>query len=623
MALHASAIRVDITPELYLPNAGFSLQGTSAAWEVRHRLFATIVRLEDGPSRAFFVTLDLHAATRLIVQRLAAHSGVPEAELFVVGTHTHSAPGNVYGYPYFDMFASKGIGRNAELVEWLAGRLAAAIAALPASVPAKVAYAKRPATDLVRNRAIASFALNHAPGGGALTPKAFATQVGNPSPSADPEHLAVDPNVHLLWIEDLAGVPLAALASFGAHNTVSGCAHRAVSADAFGVAVRQARDRLRAVTGPDFPLGLMGGSSGDAEFVGERPVPKDNWAAVEAQGVVLGNVLAEGCLAARGTGTPGALTLRYREDAAIDAPVRPPFVNAAVTLAPEGWVGSLVKDGAYGTKPAPKPVVAPTHPQWPKVQFFVQALLGAAVPLPQHFVFRIVDVAGVRLVGLPGEPTNTLVARVRTAVPGARGTIVCGYAGDYVGYLTTPEEYEHQRYEGMSTLWGRWTGAWILQQLTALANGAVTPVGVPNVNLHPAAMPRERTQVPAAHPGATTLMATRKADGWLLQGTWWVRPGCTALPPMSGPAAQLDFPPTVVVHRRPNGGAWAVLPYAGEPVNDQTRSILVWVNRTVGSWQWEWRLPLAAAAAGDKLRFEVGHPGLLPTDPRSNEVVLG
>jgi len=47
--------------------------------------------------------------------------------------------------------------------------------------------------------------------------------------------------------------------------------------------------------------------------------------------------------------------------------------------------------------------------------------------------------------------------------------LVQGYANDYAGYLTTPEEYDAQRYEGGHTMFGRWQLPAYLQEVTRLA----------------------------------------------------------------------------------------------------------------------------------------------------------
>ena len=39
----------------------------------------------------------------------------------------------------------------------------------------------------------------------------------------------------------------------------------------------------------------------------------------------------------------------------------------------------------------------------------------------------------------------------------ARYIVLAGYANDFAGYVTTPQEYQLQQYEGAHTLHGRWS----------------------------------------------------------------------------------------------------------------------------------------------------------------------
>jgi hypothetical protein len=79
------------------------------------------------------------------------------------------------------------------------------------------------------------------------------------------------------------------------------------------------------------------------------------------------------------------------------------------------------------------------------------------------------------IASLPGEPTVEVGRRVKRAVleamggAGVRRAIVSGLAGEFVQYLTTPEEYERQHYEGGSTLWGMYAALHLEQQLGQLA----------------------------------------------------------------------------------------------------------------------------------------------------------
>ena len=50
-----------------------------------------------------------------------------------------------------------------------------------------------------------------------------------------------------------------------------------------------------------------------------------------------------------------------------------------------------------------------------------------------------------------------------------RQVLLCTYANDYMGYVTTNEEYQEQCYEGGHTIFGQWTLAAFQTRLTTLA----------------------------------------------------------------------------------------------------------------------------------------------------------
>ena len=66
------------------------------------------------------------------------------------------------------------------------------------------------------------------------------------------------------------------------------------------------------------------------------------------------------------------------------------------------------------------------------------------------------------IVALPTEVTTMAGRRIRDSARAALGdwaryVVLAGYANGYAGYVTTPEEYMLQQYEGGHTLHGRWT----------------------------------------------------------------------------------------------------------------------------------------------------------------------
>lgn len=78
------------------------------------------------------------------------------------------------------------------------------------------------------------------------------------------------------------------------------------------------------------------------------------------------------------------------------------------------------------------------------------------------------------LIGIPAEVTIVAGLRLRRTVAAIVGAdlqdvLVVGYSNAYVHYVTTPEEYLEQRYEGGSTLFGRWELPALLQVVAGLA----------------------------------------------------------------------------------------------------------------------------------------------------------
>ncbi|WP_280436944.1 neutral/alkaline ceramidase [Nocardia carnea] len=109
---------------------------------------------------------------------------------------------------------------------------------------------------------------------------------------------------------------------------------------------------------------------------------------------------------------------------------------------------------------APKAIVAPA------------GLLNRSKPYVQEIVpVQLFRIAELYLLGIPGEVTIAAGLRLRRTVAAAldvelANVLIAGYSNAYFHYVTTPEEYAAQRYEGASTLFGRWQLP-ALQQIAA------------------------------------------------------------------------------------------------------------------------------------------------------------
>lgn len=95
-----------------------------------------------------------------------------------------------------------------------------------------------------------------------------------------------------------------------------------------------------------------------------------------------------------------------------------------------------------------------------------QARSGAirkSAMVPTVLPLQIVTIGQVAIVCCPGEFTTTAGQRVRQVVAerlqgrGIQHVLICTYCNEYMGYVTTNEEYQLQAYEGGHTIFGQWT----------------------------------------------------------------------------------------------------------------------------------------------------------------------
>jgi len=74
----------------------------------------------------------------------------------------------------------------------------------------------------------------------------------------------------------------------------------------------------------------------------------------------------------------------------------------------------------------------------------------------------LIRIGQLVIVALPAEVTTMAGRRIRNTVMAQLGDwaqhiVIAGYSNGYAGYVTTPEEYRLQQYEGGHTLHGQWT----------------------------------------------------------------------------------------------------------------------------------------------------------------------
>ncbi len=160
--------------------------------------------------------------------------------------------------------------------------------------------------------------------------------------------------------------------------------------------------------------------------------------------------------------------------------------------------------------------------QAPKALVVPGGLINRVVPLAQEQVpVQLVRIGPLYLIGIPGEVTIVAGLRLRRAVAAIVGAaienvLVAGYSNGYIHYVTTPEEYEGQRYEAGSTMFGRWELGAFQQTAVALAeamrDGREAPAGDPPPRVpppRPARTPLRADQAPAGRAVGDVLTQPR------------------------------------------------------------------------------------------------------------------
>lgn len=99
--------------------------------------------------------------------------------------------------------------------------------------------------------------------------------------------------------------------------------------------------------------------------------------------------------------------------------------------------------------------------------------------VPQTLPFQLFVIGDLAIIGAPSEVTTMSGRRIRAQVidnlsaMNVNHAVIAGLANSYSGYLTTPEEYQTQQYEGASTAFGRYTLSAYLQNYNVLADALI------------------------------------------------------------------------------------------------------------------------------------------------------
>ncbi|MFT3661923.1 MAG: neutral/alkaline non-lysosomal ceramidase N-terminal domain-containing protein [Gordonia sp. (in: high G+C Gram-positive bacteria)] len=495
--------RTDVTGEPWgVGMMGYGMPGQRTRG-ILSRQYARAFVLDDGRTRVAFVVADIgmffQATVTAIHERLARRFGdrYTAANVVLTATHTHCGPGG-HGHDVLYNITTGGFRPRGfdRLVDGVVEAIARADADL---APTAVIRTAGDLTEASANRARAAFERNPADAR-ALFPD------------------AVDPRMTLLRMERGTG-PVGAISWFAVHNTSMTNTNRLISADNKGWAAREWEAGGDAVIAfaqtnagdlsPNLALRPGTGPTDDeranTRIIGERQLARAQALAVEPGEPLAPHldvrhrwVRVAGRRAREGRAGRAILGASFAAGKLTDGPGSPLFGEGKTNPVLDRFSRLLYRAfPGLAAAQAPKDLFLPVGPlRWVQETYLLQLLRWGSL----------------HLICLPFEVTVVAGLRLRQAVADTLGVdvddvVLQGYANGYGHYVTTPEEYDEQLYEGGSTIFGRHELAVLREAVVELAegmrDGTTADPGSPPAPRRlrwtlPAGSPRLARRVPAA-----------------------------------------------------------------------------------------------------------------------------
>ena len=453
--LRAGAAAVDITPANGASTLGF-VRPDITVHGVHTRLTGRVLVLDDGDTEVALLSTDLafpHDKESLVAR--VRNLGFSHETILYTGTHTHSGPEG--------------------LDAWQVEQLAKAIRlAHERRVPARAGWAQVTVPGVGRNRSIEAHLANHG----------IEQFYGEGRHEDDPDGIehTRDTRLRVLRVQREGGGPLAAWMNFPVHLTTSTPAVDVWDSDLAGPAEHHLEDAVGGTNrlGPGglpeqgFVAMYTNGALGDLMPVFDSYNPT---AVMDRHG----RRIAAGAhrawrLAARRLKRELPLDVRWTRICYCGQEVETGRRVASTPVFGLPFLGGSEDGASIFHEPLategrrlPGALADPVHGR--KIQAIPSEPLGVHEVNPE---VQLVRVGNRLLVGAPGEPSVEMGRRFEAAVrphlpAGVTDPVIVGLSNDYLGYLTTPEEYEMQHYEGGHTVYGTWTSLLMRGSFVALA----------------------------------------------------------------------------------------------------------------------------------------------------------
>jgi neutral ceramidase len=520
--LKAGFARIDITPPPGAVLFGYGPEGKRSIG-YRQRLHARTMLLEDSRGERLAIVVTELGANSALVHRLVARRtitlGLGADRVYLIATHMHSGPSHYFGLAYDVLSGEVDYGgHDRAWAEELADRIAVSIRTAAENMrPAVARWSAFPVWGVTFNRSYPAYQLNQPRWQPPFSPPAGLT----------PEQSAVDPTWLLLRIDtrELNGTtytPAGGLSIFAIHGTGIPSANRHYDSDLHGLISKEIERALSpdsTTPHPRFVHLFANGSEGDVSAMPARtrcalPTPgagidstKTLIAAASHDWTPIPPDSADACIARskqRMREVANAIVPRFLAEFRNSAPadslfsiarafrtIQPGFEDGFCPVPRVGYPTlagpadgatrypfanlRYIREGITDNGLALNPWTICHRPKRIFVGAVGQEILQLAAPLPVDAQLGALRLGDHILSTLPAEVTTTTGGRMKDAIAARLGinranVAVIPVVNGYLNYLATREEYQAQRYEGSSTIYGPNSAVAFQNQIVALAS---------------------------------------------------------------------------------------------------------------------------------------------------------
>ncbi|MCD6569435.1 MAG: neutral/alkaline non-lysosomal ceramidase N-terminal domain-containing protein [Deltaproteobacteria bacterium] len=492
-AFFAGAGRADITPHTGIVMMGYA-DSAQIANGYHTRLYARALVLKDkNNTKLALVQCDLLCVSGGIHRAVAkslADIGIDEAHLLISATHTHSGPSAFF--PYYSFNFPPPPVYDPSIHDFLVTQITKAVREADNNLkPAKLAMGYGEITETTKNRSLAAHLANY---GIDISP-----EEADPDMAPGGRLSTIDPVLTVIRVDQVSEtgpVPIGVYTNFAIHGTSIHKDNLLYSGDNQAAAERFVENSIKNLAlknGTILPEGheivcvWANGNEGDmSPGVDEDFTGKGFNAYSDAE--ISGAEQAEEVLRVYKT-----LEEELNDEVILDS--RFTYINMAGQEV-EGTNGERLSPYAAfgvpfvgGAEDGPTPIhdMLQTESgfwalpvdlpfQGNKVPLFV---VPPGTFFPDIVPFQVMRINDLILAAIPGEPTKETGSRIKKGILDTCGSFgishvaVVGLANEFMDYVTTPEEYSKQHYEGAQTILGPLEDIFVKNMLVKLARRLV------------------------------------------------------------------------------------------------------------------------------------------------------